>query len=68
MKVPGQAWLEFLVEPDGEGSVCTQRAIFFPSGLGGRVYWLALTPFHAVIFRKMATRLALEAEEGPARH
>lgn len=68
MKVPGQAWLEFFVEPDGEGSVCTQRAVFFPSGLGGRVYWLALTPFHAVIFRKMAARLALEAEAGPARH
>lgn len=63
MKVPGQAWLEFSVEPDDEGgAVYTQRAIFFPSGLGGRVYWLAVTPFHAVIFRRMAARLTAEAE------
>lgn len=68
MKVPGQAWLEFLVEPEGEGSACTQRAIFFPSGLGGRLYWLALAPFHSVIFRKMAARLAQESESDAARH
>lgn len=68
MKMPGRAWLEFLVEPEGKGSVCTQRAIFFPSGLAGRVYWLALAPFHAVIFRGMASRLAQEAEAGHASH
>ena len=68
MKVPGQAWLEFLAEPEGEGSVCTQRAIFFPSGLGGRLHWLALAPLHSVIFRKMAARLAQESESNAARH
>ena len=62
MKVPGQAWLEFSVEPDGQGSRYTQRAVFFPSGLTGRLYWLALTPFHAVIFRNMATRVTAAAE------
>lgn len=63
MKVPGQAWLEFAVDADGDGgSRYTQRAIFFPSGLAGRLYWLALTPFHAVIFRTMAARLTAEAE------
>ncbi|GAB3848713.1 SDR family oxidoreductase [Nesterenkonia populi] len=62
MKMPGQAWLEFSVSPDGDGAVLAQRAIFFPSGLGGRAYWLALAPFHAVIFRKMVARLTAEAE------
>lgn len=62
MKVPGQAWLEFLVEPDDDGARYTQRAIFFPSGLAGRLYWLALTPFHAVIFRNMASRITAAAE------
>lgn len=65
MKVPGQAWLEFLVEPDKEGTRYTQRAIFFPSGLAGRLYWLALTPFHAVIFRNMASRITGAAEAAP---
>ncbi len=64
MKMPGRAWLEFIVRPEGEGALCTQRAIFFPAGLAGRAYWLALAPFHAVIFRGMASRLAREAETG----
>ncbi|WP_044496107.1 SDR family oxidoreductase [Nesterenkonia massiliensis] len=63
MKVPGQAWLEFKVEPEADGSRYTQRAIFFPSGLNGRLYWLALAPFHAVIFRQMAARVTSAAEQ-----
>ncbi|GAA1811260.1 SDR family oxidoreductase [Nesterenkonia flava] len=62
MKVPGQAWLEFRVEPEDDGTRYAQRAIFFPAGLSGRLYWLALIPFHAVIFRRMATRVTSEAE------
>ena len=64
MKVPGLAWLEFSATPlpDG-GSHYYQRAIFFPRGLGGRLYWLAMLPFHGVIFSGMARRITEAAEQ-----
>lgn len=63
MKLPGLAWLEFQVDPgESEGSILTQRATFFPHGLGGRLYWLAVTPFHGVVFEGMAKGLARKAE------
>lgn len=64
MKLPGLAWLEFRVEKgDDGGSVLHQRAIFFPTGLGGRLYWLAVTPFHGIVFSGMARSMAKHAEE-----
>jgi uncharacterized protein YbjT (DUF2867 family) len=58
MKVPGRAWLQFEVEPDGDaGARVTQTAIFDPSGLLGLVYWYALWPFHAYIFGGMLRAL-----------
>jgi len=58
MKVPGRAWLELTTDPDTDGgSVYRQRAVFFPSGLGGRLYWLAILPFHGVIFSGMANEI-----------
>jgi len=35
MKLPGRAWLEFDVQPDGDGSLLRQTATFDPLGLGG---------------------------------
>jgi hypothetical protein len=62
MKVPGLAWLEMTVEPVGEdGSRYTQRAVFFPHGLAGRLYWFAILPFHGVIFAGMARRITAQA-------
>jgi Protein of unknown function (DUF2867). len=68
MKVPGRAWLEWQVEPADGGSALTQRAVFFPHGLGGRLYWLAVMPFHGIVFQGMATGLVRKAEasEAPA--
>ncbi len=58
MRLPGRAWLELDVEPHGSGSCYSQRAVFFPQGLAGRVYWWALVPFHGIIFTGMAVRIA----------
>ncbi len=63
MKLPGEAWLEFRVLPDGDGSRLLQRARFHPRGLWGRVYWLAVAPFHGLIFPRMARQLARGAEQ-----
>jgi hypothetical protein len=49
MKVPGKAWLEFAIR----GSELTQTAYFLPKGLGGRLYWGAMKPFHSLIFGRM---------------
>jgi hypothetical protein len=64
MIVPGTAWLEFRIEPDAAGgSLLTQRALFAPLGLFGRLYWLAMAPFHPLIFKSMAVSLTRSAEE-----
>jgi uncharacterized protein YbjT (DUF2867 family) len=65
MRLPGEAWLEWTVEPDDDGgTVLRQRALFHPRGLFGRAYWFAVTPFHRLVFRPMAERLATIAGEG----
>ena len=62
MRLPGQAWLDFTIEPEGEGARLVQRARFYPRGLWGRAYWYALVPFHAVIFGRLLARVAAAAE------
>jgi len=62
MKVPGTAWLEWQVDPTPEGSRLTQSARMAPHGLLGRLYWYAMLPFHAPIFRLMMKRMARTAE------
>ncbi len=64
MRLPGEAWLEFVAEPvDGAGSVLRQSAYFVPRGLSGRLYWAALAPAHYLIFGRMARRIAAAAEQ-----
>lgn len=62
MRVPGHAWLEWRVTATPTGSRLTQRALFAPKGLLGRLYWLAMMPFHPPIFRSMVVALARDAE------
>ncbi|MCT9820890.1 SDR family oxidoreductase [Microbacterium sp. W1N] len=62
MKVPGLAWLELRCTPTADGAHYEQRAVFFPTGLAGRLYWLAVLPFHGFIFRGMANRITATAE------
>ena len=61
MKVPGLAWLELRGAPDGDGSRYDQRAVFFPQGLAGRLYWLAVLPFHGFIFAGMVASITAAA-------
>lgn len=50
MKLPGRAWLQFEVEPEGDGSRLTQTAVFDPVGLFGLAYWYAMYPLHELVF------------------
>ncbi len=54
MKLPGEAWLEFNISEDE----LKQTATFRPLGLFGRVYWYATSPFHFILFPRMARQLA----------
>jgi uncharacterized protein YbjT (DUF2867 family) len=62
MRVPGRAWLEFRVTPVGhDHATLVQTAYFAPRGLAGHAYWYVLYPLHAVIFSKLASRVAERA-------
>jgi len=63
MNVPGSAWLGWSIVPTAAGSRLIQVARFAPEGLPGRIYWWALLPFHAPIFRRVAYRIARVAEQ-----
>jgi uncharacterized protein YbjT (DUF2867 family) len=67
MKVPGRAWLEMSVAPDGSGSRYRQRAVFLPRGLAGHLYWWAVAPFHGLVFGGMVRNITRTAERGSAR-
>jgi uncharacterized protein YbjT (DUF2867 family) len=58
MKVPGEAWLEFSIHEGKLGYELHQTATFRPSGISGRLYWYLLLPIHALIFVKMARKIA----------
>lgn len=58
MKLPGEAWLEWRIAEAAGITTITQRAIFVPRGLLGRIYWYAVLPFHGVIFAKLAQAIA----------
>jgi uncharacterized protein YbjT (DUF2867 family) len=62
MKLPGEALLEFTVEPAGPRSRLTQTARFLPKGLLGIAYWYAVLPFHAFVFAGMLNGIRREAE------
>jgi uncharacterized protein YbjT (DUF2867 family) len=62
MRLPGLAWLELRVEPAGDGSTYTQRALFQPRGLAGHLYWWSVAPFHRYVFGGMARNIAAAAQ------
>ncbi|WP_163718325.1 SDR family oxidoreductase [Mangrovibacterium lignilyticum] len=53
MKIPGEAWLEFRVD----GNELVQTATFRPRGVGGRLYWAMVYPFHGYIFSGLLRKL-----------
>jgi hypothetical protein len=61
MILPGKAWLEFKIEDvEIEGKQMrkiSQDATFSPRGLGGQLYWFAVSPFHVLIFPRMLANL-----------
>ena len=67
MHLPGRAWLDFEVEPNGSGSMIRQTAIFDPLGLSGLAYWYGVYPLHQLVFSGMLRGIARAAatDESP---
>ena len=63
MKLPGDAWLEWVVEEDDTGNTLVQTAYFRPRGLLGRLYWYAMLPAHTLIFGRMARKIVEAAQQ-----
>jgi uncharacterized protein YbjT (DUF2867 family) len=62
MRLPGEAMLEFEIEPRGEGRcVLKQTALFEPRGLFGLLYWYGVLPFHGIVFHGMLAGIRNEA-------
>jgi uncharacterized protein YbjT (DUF2867 family) len=66
MRMPGRAWLEFEVTPDGETSLIRQTAVFEPAGLAGLAYWYGVYPLHALVFSGMLRGLRERVVESAA--
>jgi len=64
MRLPGEALLDFRIEP-GEAGQCVlrQTALFQPRGLLGLAYWYAVLPFHDLVFRGMLAGIRRDAHQ-----
>ena len=61
MRLPGRAWLQFEVDPDGSGSRVRLTAEFDPLGFLGLAYWYVLYPMHHIVFTRLLRKIALLA-------
>jgi uncharacterized protein YbjT (DUF2867 family) len=59
MKLPGKAWLEFVIE----GDVLIQTAHFYPRGILGRLYWYSTFVFHNLVFQDLAEKIVKQASQ-----
>jgi len=63
MVLPGEAWLEWHIEPDGAtGATVRQVALFRPRGLWGSAYWYSIAPFHRFVFPGLLDGILTDAE------
>ena len=68
MRLPGEALLEFVIEPASEVgcSRVVQTARFRPRGLLGLAYWYAVLPLHGVVFARTLEGIRRAAEADAA--
>jgi uncharacterized protein YbjT (DUF2867 family) len=59
MKLPGKAWLEFIIE----GNMLIQTAHFYPRGILGRLYWYSTLVFHNLVFQDLIEKIVKNAKQ-----
>ncbi len=63
MDLPGRAWLQFEVSPDGEDRCTVSQSVFFePKGLWGTFYWNVVAVPHRWVFAGMLHALQARIE------
>lgn len=62
MKLPGKAWLEFLIEK-GPKSRLTLTAYFDTKSVFGTLYWYLMAPFHHYIFSGLIREINKRSSE-----
>jgi uncharacterized protein YbjT (DUF2867 family) len=68
MKLPGEAVLDFRIDPEEGGrSTLHMTALFKPRGLFGLLYWYGVVPFHNIVFKGMLKGITQDAKQLAAR-
>jgi len=62
LKAPGDGWMEWRVESDGEKTKLSQTGFFAPHGMPGFLYWYALGPLHKLVFRGLIKAISRQSE------
>lgn len=57
MKLPGRAWLEFTIQPDGRTNRLSVKAHYDTHTLFGHLYWYIFLPFHWLIFGNLIRQI-----------
>ena len=61
MRLPGVGLLDLSIHPgqkEGDGTTLTLSLYFKPHGIGGRLYWHLVSPFHRFVFLAMLKSIA----------
>jgi uncharacterized protein YbjT (DUF2867 family) len=62
MRGPGSGVLEFVIRDKGDCRTLSATAYWHPAGPAGLIYWYALLPVHAFLFRGLTAAVAKRAE------
>ena len=65
MKLPGKAWLQFDVDPEGDKNRLSVKAYYQTDTLLGKVYWYVFLPFHLLIFYDLIRQIEKRSERSP---
>ncbi|MDH3758781.1 MAG: SDR family oxidoreductase, partial [Gammaproteobacteria bacterium] len=63
MRGPGSGVFEFDIRDRGDHRILRATAYWHPAGPAGLIYWYALLPVHAFLFRGMTAAIAKRAEK-----
>lgn len=61
MKLPGRAWLEFLIDNQIDEIKMSINAYYQPRGIFGKIYWYIFLPFHYIIFHDLIEQIEKRA-------
>jgi hypothetical protein len=57
MKLPGRAWLEFRIDPEGEKNRLSVQAYYDTRTFFGHIYWYTFHPFHWYVFERLLVQI-----------